>query len=75
MSSYKKSDENEKIKLDKEYEWYEILDALYYNFIIKHKTYLKSIYSTANSVYILNKKSQTEKTNLKKLAEAYLKKY
>ena len=35
MSNYKKSDENIKIKLgEDEYTWYEIWDALYYNFII-----------------------------------------
>lgn len=75
MSSYKKTDKNAKIKLDDEYEWYEIFDALYYNFILKHKTYLKSIYSTANAVYILNKKTPSEKENLKNIAGMYLKKY
>lgn len=75
MSSYKKSDKNEKIKLDKEYEWYEILDALYYNFIMKHKKYLKSIYSTANAVFNLNRKTETEKKNIKAIAKVYLKKY
>ena len=76
MSNYKKSDKVEMIKLDNdEYAWYEIWDALYYNFINKHKTYLKKIYATANSVSILNKKSETEKKKLFKIAELYIKNY
>jgi deoxyribodipyrimidine photolyase-related protein len=73
MSSYKKSDDSPKIKLgDNEYTWYEIWDALYYNFINSNKTYLKSIYATANSVAILNKKSTTEKEKLFKIAKLYI---
>jgi deoxyribodipyrimidine photolyase-related protein len=73
MSNYKKSDNKTKILLDdEEYEWYEIFDALYYNFINNNKLYLKSIYATANSVYILNKKSQKEKTRLFKIAKLFL---
>jgi len=73
MSNYKKSDQNEKIILnDESYEWYEIFDALYYNFINDNKSYLKSIYATANSVFILNKKSTNEKTRLFKIAKLYL---
>lgn len=76
MSSYKKSDVYDKIKLgDDDYEWYEIWDALYYNFINNHKTYLKSIYATANAVSILNKKSDGEKKKMFKIAKLYLDKY
>ena len=76
MSNYKKSDENTKIKLgNEEYFWYDIWDALYYNFINDNKTYLKSIYATANSVYILNKKSQKEKEKMFKIAKLYMDKY
>jgi deoxyribodipyrimidine photolyase-related protein len=76
MSNYKKSDEVEKIILDgDEYAWYDIWDALYYNFINKHKNYLKKIYATANSVYQFNKKSDSEKNNLIKLAKLYIQKY
>jgi len=76
MSNYKKSDEHLKIKLDdEEYEWYDIWDALYYNFINKHKTYLKSIYATANSVYILNKKPQKDKEKMFKIAKLYISNY
>lgn len=76
MSTYKKSHNYEKITLGNiEYEWYEIWDALYYNFINVHKNYLKSIYSTANAVSILNKKTETEKNKLFKLASLYMYKY
>jgi deoxyribodipyrimidine photolyase-related protein len=76
MSTYKKSHQYEKIILENiEYEWYEIWDALYYNFINVHKTYLKSIYATANAVFILNKKTETEKKKLFKLAKLYMDKY
>lgn len=76
MSNYKKSDKFQKIILkDEEYEWYEIFDALYYNFIDTHKTYLKGIYATANSVSVFNKKSDGEKKRLKKIAELYIKNY
>jgi deoxyribodipyrimidine photolyase-related protein len=76
MSNYKKSDKFEKIILsDEEYTWYEIFDALYYNFIDTHKIYLKGIYATANSVSIYNKKSDSEKKKLKKIAELYIKNY
>lgn len=76
MSNYKKSDKFQKIILkDEEYEWYEIFDALYYNFIDTHKTYLKGIYATANSVSVFNKKSDGEKKKLKKIAELYIKNY
>jgi len=66
MSNYKKSDKNEKIILNNiEYEWYDIWDALYYNFINNNKIYLKSIYATANSVFIFQRcKSTKEKTEL-----------
>ena len=76
MSNYKISDKLDKIILDnEEFSWYEIWDALYYNFINTHKTYLKSIYATANSVYILDKKSETEKKKLFKIAKLYMEKY
>ena len=76
MSNYKKSDNIVKIILDNlEYTWYEIWDALYYNFINIHKNYLKSIYATANSVSILNKKSNSQKKNLFKIAKLYMEKY
>lgn len=76
MSNYKKSDKNTKIKLgDDEYTWYDIWNALYYNFINEHKNYLKSIYATANLVFILNKKSQKEKQKMFKIAKLYMDNY
>ena len=73
MSNYKKSDKNEKIILNNiEYEWYTIWDALYYNFINNNKIYLKSIYATANSVFIFQRKSTKEKTELLKIAKLFM---
>lgn len=76
MSDYKKSDDYDKIKLkNKYYEWYEVWDALYYNFLNEHKKYLKKIYSTAFMVKILENKSTSEKNKLFDIAREYLKKY
>ena len=75
MSNYKKNEQTIKLKDGNEYKWYDIWDALYYNFINDNKTYLKSIYATANSVYILNKKSQKEKEKMFKIAKLYMDKY
>jgi len=76
MSNYKKSDKFDKIELgDEEYDWYEIWDALYYNFINHHKKYLKSIYATANSVSLLNKKSEKEQKRLYHIAKLYIDRY
>jgi deoxyribodipyrimidine photolyase-related protein len=62
MSDYKKED------------WCKILDALYYNFINKHKTYLSKNYSTSRQVAFWNKKSAIEQQNIIKIAQDYLKK-
>lgn len=63
----------DKIKVkNNEYEWYEIWDVLYYNFIYKNKDYLKSNYSTATSVAHWNRKKQSEKDKIIKLAKDYL---
>jgi hypothetical protein len=65
-----------KIKLGKEeYDWDEVWDALYYNFINSNKLYLKKIYSTAASVANLNKKSPEEIRQIVRLSNLYLKKY
>ena len=62
------------IKLnDKEYLWSEIWDALYYNFINTHYKIIKSNYFTARNAYHWNKKSNTEKKEIIKLAKLYLK--
>ena len=78
MSTYKKkANVFEKVKFDKnnEYEWYEVWDALYYNFIDNNITYLSKNYSTANIVSIYKKKSKEDKDNLKYIATEYMKKY
>ena len=65
-----------KIKLGtEEYDWDEVWDALYYNFINSNKLYLKKIYSTAASVANLNKKSSEEIRKLTLISNLYLKKY
>lgn len=75
MSDYKNC-KTEDIKIyNKYYSWCDIWDALYYNFINTHKKYLSKIYATANSVYILDRKSNTEKENMFKLAKAYIQLY
>ena len=54
--------------------WCKTLDALYYNFINKHKTYLSKNYSTSRQVAFWNKKSALEQQNIIKIAHDYLKK-
>ena len=54
--------------------WCKTLDALYYNFINKHKTYLSKNYSTSRQVAFWNKKSALEQKNIIKIAYDYLKK-
>ena len=77
MSSYKKKPNIfNTIKLKNEnYEWYEIWDALYYNFINKNKNVFKSNYSTARSVAQWNRKSNTEVKEKLKIAKLYLSNY
>jgi deoxyribodipyrimidine photolyase-related protein len=75
MSCYKRKEGiYKKIELQNQlYEWYEIWDALYYNFIDIHQDKLKKIYSVANSVSNLKKKENREE--LFKIAKLYIKKY
>lgn len=74
MSSYKKKPNlYKKIKLnDDEYEWYEIWDALYYNFINDNLKDFSKNYSTARSVSHWNKKSGKEKNKLLNLSKKYI---
>ena len=77
MSNYKKtSNVYKKIKLSNvEYEWFEIWDALYYNFINSNvKTFSKN-YALARSVVHWHKKSSQEKTKLLSIAKTFLKTY
>ena len=71
MSDYKKTD-GDKIKLGKEeYTWSEIWDSLYYDFIAKHKNYLKKNYSTSRQVYHWNNKTKKDQTEIRKIAKQY----
>ncbi|MBA43193.1 MAG: hypothetical protein CMF62_04180 [Magnetococcales bacterium] len=71
MSDYKKND-GEKLKLGKEeYNWAEIWDSLYYDFISQHKKYLEKNYSTARQVYHWNNKNKKEQSKIKKIAKLY----
>ena len=72
MSNYKKNESVVKLKDGNDYKWYEIWDALYYNFINKHYTVLKKIYATARNTYHWDNKEKEEKNRLLKLAKLYL---
>jgi deoxyribodipyrimidine photolyase-related protein len=61
MSDYKKD------------KWTIIWDALYYNFINKHKDYLSKNYGTARQVAHWNKKKEIDKKNIIETAKKYLK--
>jgi deoxyribodipyrimidine photolyase-related protein len=77
MSTYStRKEEYPKIKLgNEEYEWFEVWDALYYNFIKNNKTEFSKNYATARSVSHWKKKSKTEQDRLVKIAKEYLEKY
>lgn len=77
MSTYKsKKDIYAKIKLgSEEYEWFEIWDALYYNFINNHKKEFSKNYAIASSVGHWNRKSKEEQNDLLRIAKNYLEKY
>jgi deoxyribodipyrimidine photolyase-related protein len=72
MSNYKKDETEVKLKDGNLYKWYDIWDALYYNFIDKHYDILKKIYATARNTYHWDNKEKTEKNRLLKLAKLYL---
>jgi len=73
MSTYKKK-KDIYTKID-DLEWFEVWDALYYNFINSNYEFLKKNYSTANIANIWNKKSKDDKEELLKIAKTYLNKY
>ncbi len=76
MSSYKKKkDIYKKIKLDGEYEWFEVFDALYYNFINDNKKEFGKNYAISSAVNHWNNKGVKEQNRLLKIAKLYLKKY
>jgi deoxyribodipyrimidine photolyase-related protein len=77
MSSYKKTkNKYNKIELGGiAYEWYEVWDALYYNFINENKTEFKKNYAISAQVKHWNNKSKSEQNKLKRVAKQYLNTY
>ncbi len=77
MSTYKKKyDTYKKIQLNKDdYEWFEVFDALYYNFINNNIGEFSKNYATASSVSHWKRKTLKEKKNYIKIANDYLSKY
>jgi len=74
MSNYNgKKDVYKKIKLGKdEYEWFEIWDALYYNFIKDNKTEFSKNYAIASAVGHWKRKSKSEQKELVTIANKYI---
>jgi deoxyribodipyrimidine photolyase-related protein len=70
MSTFKKSKSND-LETD-EMSWYEIWDALYYNFIAKHRLVLKKNYAISRQVKHWDNKTKTEQDELLKTAKKYL---
>jgi deoxyribodipyrimidine photolyase-related protein len=59
-------------KVKKNDNWSDIWDALYYNFIFKHRTLLKSNYAVARQVKHWDNKSELEQNEIKKKAKEYI---
>jgi deoxyribodipyrimidine photolyase-related protein len=59
-------------KVKKDDTWSENWDALYYNFIFKHRNLLKSNYAVARQVKHWDNKSESEQNLIKKKAKDYL---
>lgn len=59
-------------KVKKNDNWSETWDALYYNFIFKHRTLLKSNYAVARQVKHWDNKSESEQNEIKNKAKEYL---
>jgi deoxyribodipyrimidine photolyase-related protein len=77
MSNYNKSKNvYPKIKLGKdEYEWFEVWDSLYYNFISQNVKEFSKNYAIARQVKHWKNKSRSEQLKLKRIANQYMKKY
>lgn len=52
--------------------WTKTFDALYYNFINKHESYLASNYATSRQVAFWKKKTESEKKEIIEIANKYL---
>jgi len=59
-------------KVKKNDNWSETWDALYYNFIFKHRTLLKSNYAVARQVKHWDNKLESEQNEIKKKAKEYM---
>ncbi|QKF94369.1 deoxyribodipyrimidine photolyase-related protein [Fadolivirus algeromassiliense] len=77
MSSYNTvKNKYQQIKLgNEEYEWYEVWDALYYNFINLNKTEFSKNYAIASAVGHWNRKSKHEKDRLLDISKKWFAKY
>ncbi|CAD8199886.1 unnamed protein product [Paramecium octaurelia] len=73
MSNFNKSTKSE-IKIEKQiYNWPELFDSLYYNFIGKNEGVLKQYYATARQVAHWTKKSEMDKIKITKIASTFIK--
>lgn len=74
LSLYGKRQDSSSQKVCKR-DWWEIWDALYYNFIIEHKEELKKNHSTAKAVSVLETKSDLEIKEIVRMGEEYMNNY
>ena len=76
MSSYKKKKDFDTMELSHEnYQWHEVWDALYYNFINDNQKEFKKNYAIARQVKHWTNKSKKEQQEIKDLAASYFRKY
>lgn len=76
MSSYKKRKDADVINLEGvDYEWYEVWDALYYNFISENKAEFKKNYAIAAQVKNYESKTANQKKQIKQIAKVFFDKY
>jgi deoxyribodipyrimidine photolyase-related protein len=76
MSSYRKKDKLRLIKINNvDYEWWEVWDALYYNFINNNKVEFGKNYSTASGVSHWKNKNKEDQKKLLMIANKYIKNY
>ena len=82
LSNYKKVkyekinlNNNKNNNINNKYQWYEIWNALYYNFINNNSTFLSKNYSTANSVLLWKRKSINEKNEYINISKLFIDKY
>jgi len=75
MSSYGKKYAKNITLGNNVYKWYEVFDALYYNFINNNKSYLSKNYSIAPLVVHWNNKSAIDKKKILYIAKEYMHNY